>query len=339
MSKRQTIIIVSALLVALVLFLSRKKNHDSHSAHYNAHEANTAQAIIDTSLVSEPIVPASVPPSTAVPNPMQVLMQTPIDFHGVVLDQNNQPVPTAQVNASVLDNMLKGSPIIATTGEDGKFTIKSRGMSLHVEVSKPGYHFVGKGDVLKPSSQGFDFGIDNGKGIHHSDTSFPAVFHLRRARNAVSLDRLVANPKIPRDGTPININISKTSSALLQVSCQTEENIQAPNAPYTWKCVVIVSGGGIQEAKNESDFTAPKSGYASSFVIDMPKNLDPKSWSSRANKKLWLRFADGTYAKLNFMMNARGDHFAVLDGYRNPTPDDRNLEPTTETQMNPRANQ
>lgn len=324
MSKRQSIIVAVALLIGLTLLLFQQRDRADR-----IHSVDKRTPFKSPS-VTVPAPPLTVP-TTMAPNPMQALMQTPIEFYGIVLDQNNKAVPAAKVEASVLDNMLKGSPITAITGADGKFTIKSKGMSLHVEVSKPGYHFVEKGDALKSSSQGFDFGIDNGKGIYRSDSSSPTIFHLRKAGSAVNLDRLVANPKVPRDGTQISISPSKTSSVALQVSCHTEEDAQAPNAPYNWKCEVLVSGGGIQEAQNEFDFVAPDEGYASSFVVNMPKTLDSKSWSSRVNKKFWLRFADGTYAKINFMMNARGDHFAVLDGYRNPTPNDRNLEPSPDT--------
>lgn len=324
MSKRHAIIVAVILLMGLALLLFRQREHGD-----NAHAAVERTSIKPPS-VTATALPSSAPSNTP-PNPMQALMQTPIEFYGVVLDQNNKPVPSAKVEASVLDNIMKGSPITATTGADGMFTIKAKGMGLHVVVSKPGYHFVEKGEALRSSSQGFDFGTDNGKGIYHADSSSPTIFHLRKEGNAVSLDHLVANPRVPRDGTPVSISPSKTSTVALQVSCRTEEDAQTPNAPYNWKCEVMVSGGGIQEAKNDFDFRAPDGGYAASFVVDMPKTLDAKSWSSRVNKKLWLRFADGTYAKINFMMNARGDHFAVLNGYRNPTPNDRNMEPTPDT--------
>ncbi|MES2506443.1 MAG: carboxypeptidase-like regulatory domain-containing protein, partial [Verrucomicrobiota bacterium] len=170
-----------------------------------------------------PSLPVVVVPtkaeSTPSPNPMQVLMQTPIDFYGIVLDQDGSPVPSAKVSATVLDNMIKGSPISTSSDATGKFGIKSRGRSLHIEVSKPGYYFVEKGGALKPSSQGFDFGVDNGKGIYQPDQASPSIFHLRKAGNAIALDRLTANPKVPRDGTPITVSPSKTSTVGLQLLC------------------------------------------------------------------------------------------------------------------------
>lgn len=273
--------------------------------------------------IAQPAVPSALPP----PNPMQALMQTPIEFYGIVLDQEGKPVPAANVNASVLDNMIKGSPLSTTTDAGGKFTIQSQGMSLHIEVAKRGYYYVDRGSNLKPSSQGFYFTEGIGPTIHYSDSSAPAVFHLRKAGNPVPLERLVAQPKLPRDGTPVSVRLSKESDVALRIRCHTVEGNGPPTARYDWKCEVDVEGGGIQEAVDEYEFTAPEVGYVASAVIDMPKSLDVKIWSSRAIKNYWLRFPDNTFAKIRFRMIAGGDHFAVIEGFRNSTPSTRNLEP------------
>lgn len=262
------------------------------------------------------------------PDPLLALMQTPIEFYGVVLDQNGSPVPSAKISASALDNMLKGSPISTITDASGRFTIKSKGLSLHVEVSKSGYYYVDKGGALKPSSQGFDFGLDDGRGVYKPNPAAPTVFHLRKTGNPVQLELLRAQSKIPRDGRPVAVGLSKTSKVIAKIGCLTvEDNRQTPNAPYDWRCEIAIESGGIQEAIDEHIFIAPDGGYASFAVIDMPKTLDAKRWSSRANKNYWLRFSDNTFGKISFMMIAGGDHFAVINGFRNPSPNDRNLEP------------
>lgn len=278
-----------------------------------------------------PVPSPTVGSTTPATDPLVALMRTPIDFYGVVLDQDGNPVSSAKVSASVLDNMLKGTPISEITDASGKFTIKSNGISLHVRVSKSGYYYVEKEGALKPSSQGFDFGVDSGRGIHQPDPASPTVFHLRKAGTPVPLEALRAQPKVPRDGRPITISLSKTSKVALQISCRTmEDDTQPPNAPYDWRCEITLEGGGIQEAKDEHSFLAPSDGYDQLAVIDMPKTLDRKQWNSRAGKNYWLRFPDDTFGKINFMMIARGDHFAVIQGFRNLSPNDRNLEPKLE---------
>lgn len=59
----------------------------------------------------------------------------------------------------------------------------------------------------------------------------------------------------------------------------------------------------------------------------MTKTLGPKQWSRSARKNYWIRFSDHTFGKISFRMHAGGDHFAVIEGFRNPSPNDRNLEP------------
>jgi len=322
MKNRTKVLGVVALLLVLTVVLLWPTDQEEA---LRGHEKSTS---LPSASGTPSGLPPTVSPSTPQANPLGALMQTPIEFYGVVLDHEHNPVPSAKVEATVLDNMMKGTPITTTTGADGRFTIKSKGASLHILVSKTGYYFVEKNGVLRPSSQGFDFGLDNGRGVYQTDPASPVVFHLRKAGNPVPLDVLRGQAKVPRDGTPITISLSKTSNVTLQISCQTvEDDSQAPNAPYDWRCEINTEGGGIQEAQDEHSFLAPPDGYTKLAVIDMPKSLDRKQWNSRANKKYWLRFPDETFGQISFMMNARGDHFAVINGYRNPTPNDPNLEP------------
>lgn len=323
MKNRTKIIGLVALLIVLsaVLLWPTNKNEALRNQGGQTNKTSNASSI------------QSVPPPTAggakpALNPLMALMQTPIEFYGVVLDQDWNPVPSAKVEASILDNMIKGTPITATTSADGRFTIKSKGASLHIMVSKSGYYHVDKNGVIRPSTQGFDFGVDNGRGGYQPNAISPVVFHLRKAGNPVQLDILRGQSKVPRDGSPITIGLSKTNNLDLHIRCRTlEDATQPPNAPYDWHCEITPEGGGIQEAKDEHSFIAPSDGYTHLALIDMPKTLDPKQWSSRGNKNYWLRFSDNTFGKISFMMIARGDHFTVINGFRNPSPNDRNLEP------------
>ena len=315
---------VAFLLAILVSILWSRRN--------NERTDSKGEEIIQS---HQPLIAPSVVPSIsatgAPPNPMQALLQMPILFYGIVLDQHGQPIPGAKVSATVVDNVMRGTPVSTAADATGKFTIQSKGASLRIEVSSIGYARVDRGGTLKPSSHSFDYGADVGRGIHNPDPTSPVVFQLRRPQNPVSLERLFANPSVPRDGSPITVSLSKTSNVRLQVSCSTMEvEAQPPNAPYDWHCKISLEGGGIQEVKDDQALEAPADGYASTIIIDMPKTLDVKQWSSRVSKKYWLRFPDNTFAKIGFRMNARGDHFAVIDGSRNPSPNDRNLESKVE---------
>lgn len=260
-------------------------------------------------------------------NPLISLLKTPIDFYGIVLDQYGKPVPSAEINASVADNMISGSLLNTKSDAMGRFTLKTRGAGLHIEVKKGGYRRTEPESEISPSSQGFDYGVDVGRGIHRPDPSAPIVFHLRKAVNPVPLERLSANPKVPRDGTSIAVSLEKTSKVSIQISCRTIEDNPIPNGPYKWRCEVAIQGGGIQEVADEQSFLAPDKDYSASALIDMRKTLDRNLWSSRVTKNYWLRFTDGSFGRIQFGMFARGEHFAVIEGFRNPSPGDRNLEP------------
>ncbi len=305
--------------LAVLLFWSKDRNEGEDRIH-EAPSSGASEEATDQQPLSD-----AFPTS---PDPIQALMRTPIEFYGLVLDQHGNPVPAAKVSGSVLDNMIKGTPVSATADASGKFMIKSKGRSLRMEVSKSGYYRVNQGEDLKSSSQGFDFGVDSGRGVHQPDESSPVIFQLRKEENPVALDTLRGQSKVPRDGSPILISLSKTSKVTLQISCRTmEDATQPPNAPYDWRCEVKIEGGSILETTEEHSFVAPEGEYASADVIDMPKSLAPKEWNSRAKKTYWLRFPDNTFGKISFMMIARGDHFAQIEGFRNPSPNDRNLEP------------
>jgi hypothetical protein len=288
-------------------------------------------------LSSEKNLPAAVPPAIsptpASPNsprldPIETILRTPFQFYGIVLDQDGKPVVGVKVDAAVMNNFAEGgTPVSATSDAAGRFSIQSQGASLHVHVSKSGYYQVDPGGSLKPSSQGFDFGVDQGRGVHRSDPASPDVFHLRKAGNPVVLERFETSSKVPRDGSPVVVRLSKTSNVTLRVRCRTIEDGKTPTDPYDWRCEVDVEGGGIQDRTDETNFSAPEEGYASSAVIDMPKSLGVKKWFSRATRNYWLRFPDNTFGRIEFQMIARGDHFADIGGYRNPTANIRNLEP------------
>jgi len=316
-SKIVSLLVLTFLASILFVWLAKRDSSPRERRDPNIQSQSAPNIPLTTPQTSE----GGVPP----PNPFQAMMQTSIEFYGIVLDQDGIPIPSAKISASVLDSW-KGSPISVTSANDGMFKILSTGTAIHIKVEKLGYHVVEKGGKLHPSTQGFDFGVEDSPRAYKPDPASPAIFNLRKSGN-VLLEQLRAQSTIPRDGTPVSISLSKTGKFSMSISCRTlEDNTQPPNAPYDWRCEVSVEGGGVQEMSDGFDLIAPENGYESAFVIDMPKSMDEKEWNSRADKRLWFQFPDRTYARISFMMNARGDHFAVVEGHRNPTPNDRNLE-------------
>jgi len=324
---RKIVVIGGVALLLTLLFLWLRSEPPSKPDGIDALTAKPATKATPTQL---PTNDGKQPPPPAA-NPMQALLQTPITFYGIVLDQNQNPVPGATVSATVLNQLPSGTPVSTSSGADGRFTIRTNGASLHVRVSKNGYDDIDRGGQLKPTSQGFDFAADTGRGIHQSDPSSPAVFHLRKPGKPVALERLNGQAKVPRDGVAVPLSLSRKGSPVLAVKCVSEAHTDDSTAPFDWRCEVVVDGGGIQEATDATAFEAPAQGYAASAVIDMPKSLGPQKWRDAETKNYWVQLPDKSFAKVRFRMMAGGDHFAVVDGFRNPSPNDRNLEPKLES--------
>jgi hypothetical protein len=89
----------------------------------------------------------------------------------------------------------------------------------------------------------------------------------------------------------------------------------------------------LQPALEEFNFLAPEEGYSQSDEIDMPRSLDRK-WSGDAGRKYYLSLPGGKYARMEFAMIARGDHFCIVESFLNPS-GSRNLEYDSTVQPKP----
>ena len=110
----------------------------------------------------------------------------------------------------------------------------------------------------------------------------------------VSLKR---NYSIPRDGTPVSVNLDTGATAPggrgnLVVRCWTERGKRS-GEKYDWHCRVTLPDGGIVLADEEFPFVAPEAGYKPSAEINMP--ADRADWTSDVDLRFFFRLADGRY--------------------------------------------
>jgi hypothetical protein len=130
------------------------------------------------------------PASSAKPPPRTAFMateafirafRTPIAFFGRVIDQHGDPVSGADVKLSANDNAFGGRPseYARRTDGDGRFLIEGIvGITLAVEVSKPGYRSIPPDDSKVTSSGLFEYGLSSIKGPHRPDANAPVIFTL-----------------------------------------------------------------------------------------------------------------------------------------------------------------
>ena len=259
--------------------------------------------------------------------------RTPINFYGKVIDQGGNPVPDAEVKLSANDK-ADGRPSDYTrkTDEAGMFSITgAHGITLAVEVSKPGYRAIAPQHGKTTSSGLFDYGLSS-HGVYQSSESAPTIFMLYKPGPTEPLVKIgEKNFRIARDGSPLSIALDGRNTHQVILRCWNTD-LQRPEGQqkYDWRLEITVPNGGLVARNDAFDFEAPTDGYLPTDKIDMPASLPfgRGGWSGSAERSYFLRFADGVFARAKIEMHAGGDHFVVWESFLNPKAGSRNLETT-----------
>ncbi len=253
------------------------------------------------------------------------LWQAPIEFYGKVVDEDSNAVVGAQVSFHWMEKPTTDGSRSSNTESDseGLFSLHGAfGPTLTVSVSKAGYY------TSKSTPDGFRYALGNEP--FYPDLRNPVVFHLLKKGSGVSLIAVKRNCGIPRDGTPVSINLKTGATATgengdMVIQCWTHDAGKRSGEKYDWRCVVSFPGGGAVTNNEEFAFEAPENGYAPSLEIAMP--ADRPDWQDAVDLKFYYRLADGSYGRMTFSMVAFGHHFCMIDSVLNPT-GSRNLEPS-----------
>jgi len=321
MSKNTLILIgFAALVIVLLLFLFLKPTgeqlrEDQGDAEKKSSQS-TASAIAPVADREKSEEKVSVREEL-----FEELFSTPIDFHGKVVDQNDEPISNASIKYSVTDKYSWSSPPEKSmqADENGRFRIKSNGLSLYVNVQHPKcYPKHGQSYTFQPraNSSGSEITGEN-----------PYIFKLNRmGETEPLLHGKSGSIRVPRNGTPVTVNLrtgKMDSSGSLVIQAWTEDQ-RANQKQYDWRCKVSVPNGGLIERSDGYDFTAPEKGYVQYDEIVMSAEMD-SGWQRQVQKEYYVTLGDGTFARLKFRIIAHGDHFAVVESYVNPS-GSRNLE-------------
>lgn len=255
---------------------------------------------------------------------------TPISFFGRVVDQTGASVPLADIKMAANDKALGGKPSEYTLKSDaeGLFSITAiKGLTLAVEVSKPGYRVVPPADGKVTSSGIFDYGLLSTRGRHHPQKEKPVLFTLRKPGQIEPLEKVgKRNFTIQRDGTPLTISLDRTGQHDVVLRCWNSDRLRAEGQrQYDWRFEASVLNGGLVPYKG-LDTDAPMDGYVAQDVVEMPSSLPPEQWRRFVERSYFIRFDDQTFARAKLEMRAGGDHFVVWESVFNPKPGSRNLE-------------
>ena len=279
---------------------------------------------------------------------LKIMMESPVEFYGKVVDQNGFPLIGTEVRCSwpfmtSMDNLA-----LTTSAPDGRFEVTGRhSMSMTFSVSAPpGYR------KTETSRQDFLFAElserlraaylkrDGSMTVRHKpDKSNPVIFMLRKIESADSLYHSEqGGDNLPRDGSPRYYSFSTNSGKALERPTDhcvefrliSEKDPKIPNDGklFNWCLSIRVPGGGIQllqtienaDSGDYDELLAPVSGYQEEIRFDFPKSLPVGDWKGSINREFFFYFPDKTYGRAiihGSFEDVRIETFLNPKGFRN----------------------
>jgi hypothetical protein len=266
------------------------------------------------------------------------LFKTPIELYGRVEDQHGKPVPGATVNLYPVDNPLgkaSANAVVMVTDAEGKFSVKGlTGVMLNVDVSKNGYLYISP--IGGPSSQasiGYSGEAQDGK--RYSNPKTPLVLRLQ---NPGPLEPLVFVRQkrwaLAIDGTPLLIALdSEEGKGSHQIEFRLWSNTRDRDKPgangydaFDWTFEARIPGGGFIWSDSDLNFEAPITGYKEKIRYNLPASLPREKWKRFRNGRYFVKFPDGTHARIKFDVDAGSDRKPLyMQSSFNPKIGSRNL--------------
>lgn len=256
---------------------------------------------------------------------------TPILFYGRVVDQHGAPVAQAEVKLTANDDAFgnRVSEYTRQSDTEGNFSIEGIvGLTLYVVVSKPGYRRIPRTNSrIVTSSALFDYGIKESVHLNLPDKNAPVVFTLHKVGPVEPLVRIEEKTsRMVRDGSPLSISLDQQGGHAVVVRCwSTDQQRPSGQRTFDWRLEISVPSGGLMAREDAFAFEAPEGGYLPSDTIKMPMSLE-RQWRSLVPRAYFIRFEDGTFARVKMEIHAGGGHFVVWESFFNPKPGSRNLE-------------
>jgi Carboxypeptidase regulatory-like domain len=256
----------------------------------------------------------------------------PINFFGRVVDENEQPVPSAKVELSWTDLSQAGSSQTQTTTDaQGFFSLLNQtGRHLEVRVSKDGYY------TPKRQQISFDYAAFWEADYHVPDPNNPVLFHIRKKNQGEALRSGEIRPTMPADGTPVRFDLLNggrlSPDGQLEIAAVTNTEKYPPRI-FNWRATILVPGGGLIEHNAEFPFEAPEDGYQPSVGFDMPTNAP--DWKPLIEKSYFIEFGSPPrYGRIQVQING-GSQKASVRYWVNPS-GSRNLEANSNEQVSSR---
>lgn len=179
----------------------------------------------------------------------------PIEFWGVVVDQDEQPIPDAVISyrihragrlepsGFVGDDSRRGQ---VASARDGGFSIMGdRGVTLSIEgIQKSGYR--------QPARQRMDFAFQGSPELFIPSPRQRQTFVLIHSESMPSLVRYSRKLALPWDGQAMRFDLlngqASPSGELIIVASRGQPD---PRGRFDWSLTITVDGGGVVEANEQ----------------------------------------------------------------------------------------
>lgn len=255
----------------------------------------------------------AIPPTPSQDTPearseqMAMMQNTPIVFHGRVVDQDSKPLPDVEVSPVVhqsigLIKQAAGGPefvkcAAVRTNHDGLFTIKGyTGFSLSFGLRKEGYREWGGGAC-------FDRGLPS---FHHPDPDNPIEFVLIRSDIPSSEKILEKKYEFSWNRGPVILDLG---ASIGKISLEAFRERPDPNQVrnFAWNIKIQSLGFEIAliEGTNPAFRVAPQDGYVREYRAGA--RADERPWFGGINRTFAIRTNDNRFGTMDIQVDSHND--------------------------------
>jgi hypothetical protein len=331
------LLLVASVVVSLILLQDRAKTSDRVDQASENHTATSPPESPSATATGNSVDQSADSNFVEIKKQRELKLHqffnTPIDFFGKVVDENQVPISGASTYYIVASASFEGSPTQEgpKTNEAGFFSITGkRGPDFSVRVEHSDYYQTESADQ-KIEYARRDYMPGKEPPLPPSREN-PTIFILRKRGVAEPLvHQQEVRVRLPFNGNQVRINmetgeIGQGKKSLL-VTMRSDGDKLPLNTfyPFDWSVKIQVLGGGLVERTDMLNFEAPTDGYVSELVVKMPASLPRSEWKSWVQKDFFVSFATGNYGRVRLNISGEKGR-CIAETFLNPTPGSRNLE-------------
>ncbi len=254
---------------------------------------------------------------------------TPLEFHGLVLDELGQAIAGHPVKAVIFDRVLHPfqSPYFGwsslgdiRTDSEGRFDFSGlEGAALVVSVSNEEYWDV---DDKRAQRIFYYSPSRRDSNLHPLPTArdAPAIFRLDRKPEAAGTELVRLGSILISPGEVAGIALRRPRYTVdvddADLLVELLRGQPGDDGRYDWRLQVRAPGGGIQSVHSLFSDQAPEGGYLD--ALELGFDADHPQWNHRAELLCFLRTRKGNYASLTLRVRTLERPFVAISGKLNP---------------------